>query len=78
MPGYAQNAGFCIIYPRASGNLEQTPGMSWLFLFPHFGLASLVVYLLSIIYFKIMYFQRFYAKFLFISVKNIAVPFCSI
>jgi hypothetical protein len=26
VPGYAQNAGFCTIYPRASGGVEPTPG----------------------------------------------------
>ena len=26
VPGYAQNAGFCTIYPRASGDLQQPPG----------------------------------------------------
>ena len=26
VPGYAQNAGFCTIYPRDSGGLEPTPG----------------------------------------------------
>jgi hypothetical protein len=25
VPGYAQNAGFCPIYPRASGGLEHPP-----------------------------------------------------
>jgi hypothetical protein len=26
VPGYAQNAGFCTIYPRPSGGLERPPG----------------------------------------------------
>ena len=26
VPGYAQNAGFCSIYPRASGDLQRPPG----------------------------------------------------